>query len=110
MAGFFCSGITSLNRVAFAAGENCYAVVGLLAKADASVTVLFQDVDRKLVVRALRLLKADDVGLRSVKPPGKVRQSRKHRVHIPASDFHTDAMSDVIKAPRREMSSVLICS
>ena len=65
-----------MTRFAFTTRENGNAVIRLLPKQLALVTALLKHERGKLVVRALRLLHADDVGLDRVEPAHDVRQPR----------------------------------
>jgi len=65
-----------MSRVARLAREYCDAVVRLLSEQLALVTAFFKEQPRKLVVRTLCLLHADDVGLHGVEPAHDLWQAR----------------------------------
>src|SRR5688572_12307870 len=63
MRRFFHSRKTTLFRFAFTAGQDSYAVIGLLPKSYAAVAALSQHIDGKFVVCALGLLQAKYIRL-----------------------------------------------
>ncbi len=65
-----------MPRIACVTREDRDAVVRLLSEELALVTALLKQQRRKLVVRALRFLHADDVRLHRVEPAHYVRQAR----------------------------------
>ena len=65
-----------MPRIACLTRENRDAVVRLLSEELALVTALLKEQCRKLVVRALCFLHADDVRLHGVEPAHDVRQAR----------------------------------
>ena len=83
------TGITTLRVFALSFGKNGNAVVSLLAKCQAFVPTLAENIRWKLVVCALRLLHAEHIRLNRVEPARDQRQQCKDRVDVPGSDLHS---------------------